>query len=470
MRDRPMTGSRRLLMTGATGYVGGRLLAELEAGGRYRLRCIARRPNLLVGRVREDTEVIAGDAVTGAGLAAALEGVDTAVYLIHSMDKPDFEDVDRRAAGNFAAAARAAGLRRMIYLGGLGADDVPLSPHLRSRREVGDILRSSGCEVIELRASIVIGAGSLSFEMIRALVERLPVMITPRWVSVPAQPVGIRDLLRVFVVAIELPPGPSRVLEVGGADVVSYRGIMREYARQRGLRRLMIPVPVLTPGTSSLWLHLITPLEAKVGRALIDSIRHPTVVAGRSARDALGLEMAPLRATVAEAIADSRGAGTPIGSLVDSRVTWVDAPPAATFAAIRRVGGREGWFFGGGWLWRARERLDALIGDGGGSRSERGTEVLQVGDRLDYWRVEAIEPDRRLRLVAAARLPGRVALDFRVRGTGGGTEIRQTAEFDPAGIAGLAGWYGVRPLHRLVFGGMLRRVARAALAEARSAA
>ncbi len=462
-----MIEPRLLLLTGASGYVGGRLLNELEAGGRYRLRCIARHPLPLRGRAATSTEVLAGDVGSGVGLAAALEGVDTAIYLIHSMDAPDFEDVDRRAAGNFAAAARAAGVRRVIYLGGLGADDVALSPHLRSRREVGDILRSAGTEVIELRASIVIGAGSLSFEMIRALVERLPVMITPRWVSVPSQPIGIRDLLRVILAAIELPSTGSRVFEVGGADVVSYSGIMREYAAQRGLHRVMIPVPVLTPRASSLWLRLITPLEAQVGRALIDSIRHPTVVGDRSARDAFGLEMAPLHDAVAEALADSRSSGTAIGLLVDSRAVWVNASPTTAFAAVRRVGGRAGWFFGGGWLWRVRDALDVLIGDDGGRHGRRDPKALNVGDVVDYWRVEAVASDRHLRLVAEARLPGRVVLDFQVRAVGQGSEIRQVAEFDPAGLAGLAGWYGVKPIHRLVLGGMLRRVARAAMRERR---
>ncbi len=269
----------------------------------------------------------------------------------------------------------------------------------------------------------------------------------------------------MLVAAIEMPGTGSRVLEVGGADVVSYSGIMREYARQRGLRRVMVPVPVLTPRASSLWLRLITPLEAQAGRALIDSIRHPTVVAGRDARDALGIRTAPLRDAVAQALADTRSAGTGVGLLVDSRAVWVDVPPAAAFAAVCRVGGRDGWFLGGGWLWRMRGAVDRLIADDGGQHARRQQGALKVGDAVDYWRVEAIDPGRRLRLVAAARLPGRVALDFAVRGAEGGTEIRQTAEFDAAGIVGLAGWYGAKPVHRLIFGGMLRRVARAARRE-----
>ena len=269
---------RLVLLTGATGYVGGRLLSRLEQRG-VRVRCLSRRPEALRGRVGSTTETVAGDVLDPASLAAALQGVDTAYYFVHSMGADrDFEEEDRIAATNFAQAARAAGVRRIIYLGGLGNPDETLSKHLRSRQETGDLLRKHHPQVVEFRASIVIGSGSLSFEMLRALVERLPVMICPRWVRVMAQPIAVEDLLAYLLEALDLPDGPSQVYEIGGPDQVSYGQIMHEYARQRGLRRWMIPVPLLTPYLSSLWLGLVTPLYARVGRKLVESLRNPTLV------------------------------------------------------------------------------------------------------------------------------------------------------------------------------------------------
>ena len=267
-----------VLLTGATGYVGGRLLALLERRG-VKLRCLARRPEALRGRTEQHTEVALGDVLDRSSLDTALRGVETAYYLVHSMGTArDFEQEDRIAATNFAQAAAAAGVRRIIYLGGLGNPDKKLSKHLRSRQETGDILRSNHPHVIEFRASIVIGSGGLSFEMIRALVERLPIMICPRWVEVKAQPIAIEDLLDYLLAAQDLPSDSSQVFEIGGPDQVSYGQIMQEYARQRGLTRWMIPVPLLTPHLSSLWLGLVTPIYARVGRKLVESLRNPTLV------------------------------------------------------------------------------------------------------------------------------------------------------------------------------------------------
>ncbi|MEW6271877.1 MAG: NAD(P)H-binding protein [Thermodesulfobacteriota bacterium] len=293
-----------LLLTGATGYVGGRLLAELEKRG-WRVRCLARRPENLASRVGPRTEVVRGDVLDPATLGGALRGVRTAIYLVHAMGSPgSFVEEDRRGARNFAAAARDAGTERIVYLGGLGDRESSLSDHLRSRHEVGDLLRRSGAQVIELRASIVLGSGSLSFEMVRALVERLPVMITPRWVATPAQPIAIGDLLAYLVAAIDLAVEGDRVYEIGGADRVSYGDLMREYARQRGLRRLMIRVPVLTPRLSSLWLGLVTPLYARVGRKLVDSIRHATVVHDDAALRDFAIRPRGFRAAIADALRD----------------------------------------------------------------------------------------------------------------------------------------------------------------------
>jgi uncharacterized protein YbjT (DUF2867 family) len=471
-----VTEPGRILLTGATGYVGGRLLQALVRQGRH-VRCLVRRP----GAFPPEIEVVLGDLLEPRSLGAALQGIDTAFYLVHSMGATgDFEEQDRQAAHHFAQAAKAAGLRRIVYLGGLGDDREGLSAHLRSRHEVGDILRGSGVTVIEFRASIILGSGSLSFEMIRALVERLPVMVTPRWVRIQAQPIAIEDILAYLVAAIGLPGNDSRVFEIGGPDVVSYGDLMREYARQRGLRRLMIPVPVLTPRLSSLWLGLVTPLYARVGRKLIGSIRHPTVVRDPAALEAFAIRPLGVGEAMARALrnedrecaetrwSDAMSAAGPTrpwggvrygNRLVDVRIARVAVPPAQAFAPIRRLGGRTGWYYAN-WLWMLRGWLDLLVGGVGLRRGRRHPDRLHVGDPVDCWRVEAIEADRLLALRAEMRLPGRAWLRFEVEPDDPGSTIRQTAIFDPAGLWGLVYWYAIWPLHQVVFAGMLREIAR----------
>ncbi len=455
-----MQPNQMILLTGATGYIGSQLLPLLVARG-HRVRCLARRPEALAAHAKADVEIAAGDVLDAASLRAACAGVETAYYLVHNMASPgDFEERDRTAARLFGEAARQAGVRRIVYLGGLGSSRNHLSAHLRSRHEVGEILGASGVPVIEFRASIVIGAGSLSFEMIRALVERLPVMIAPRWVSVLGQPIAIADLLDYLQAALDLPLEASRIFEIGGADRVSYGSLMREYARQRGLRRWIISVPVLTPRLSSLWLGLVTPLYVRVGRKLVESIRFPTVV-----EDPAALAAFPIRPRgYREAIALALG-GAAAGLLKDSRSIEVAARPEEAFAPIRRIGGRAGWYYAG-WLWRLRGWMDRMAGGVGMGRGRRDPEELRVGDTVDCWRVEALEPDRRLRLAAEMRLPGRAWLEFEVTAGPTGSTIRQTALFDARGLLGRAYWYGVYPLHHLVFNGMLRRIAAAVHAAA----
>lgn len=476
----------QILLTGVTGYVGGRLLARLLASG-HAVRCLARRPEFVRLPAAPRFEVVRGDVLDADSLPGALAGIDVAVYLVHSMGSSgSFEDEDRLAAANFGAAAKAAAVQRIVYLGGLGVTGEASSAHLRSRHEVGDILRASGVPVTELRASIVIGSGSLSFEMVRALVERLPVMITPKWVSVEAQPIAISDLLSYLVAAIERVDEPgNETFEIGGRDRVSYGDLMQEYARQRGLRRWMIRVPVLTPRLSSLWLGLVTPLYARVGRKLVDSICHPTVVCDDAARRVFAIEPRGMSEAIAEALRnedcqlaqsnwfDAESSAGPARSwggvrfgsrLVDAREVEVNVPPALAFAPIRRIGGRQGWYFAN-FLWRVRGFLDLLVGGVGMRRRRRDPEQVAVGDVIDWWRVEAYEPDRRLLLYAEMRLPGRAWLEFSVEARPGGSILRQRAVFDPVGLLGLLYWYSVYPLHEVVFAGMIRRLADAARRE-----
>lgn len=475
-------GTPSVLLTGATGYIGGRLVPVLEAAG-VRLRCLARRPTALSSRVSSTTEVVEGNLFEPASLARALAGIDVAYYLVHSMGAHgDYLEQDRVAARNFGEAARAAGVRRIVYLGGLAADDGTLSKHLKSRIETGQALRESGVPVVEFRASVVIGSGSLSFELIRTLVERLPVMICPRWVSTLAQPIGVDDVLAYLVAALNLPDGGSRIFEIGGADQASYGDLMREYARQRGLKRVMVSVPLLTPHLSSLWLGLVTPVYARVGRELVAGLRNKSVVTDLSALSVFPVRPVGLQEAIGRALryedrafaltrwSDARSSGGEPQSLaearfgnrlVDARRTHVAVGADRAFAPIARIGGEHGWYYGT-WLWRMRGAMDLLMGGVGMRRGRRDPNTPAVGDTLDFWRVEAYEPGRRLRLAAEMKLPGRAWLEFEVVPDGDTAFVHQTAVFEPVGLFGLLYWYALLPVHVLIFGGMLRAIARRA--------
>ena len=473
------TRAQVVLVTGATGYIGGRLVPVLEGAGVH-LRCLARRPAALAARVSPTTEVVAGDVLDPASLDRALAGVDVAYYLVHSMGAHgDYLETDRVAARNFGDAARRAGVGRIVYLGGLATESDGLSKHLKSRQETGAVLRASGVPVVEFRASVVIGSGSLSFELIRALVERLPVMICPRWVSTLAQPIGIDDVLAYLASALDLPAGESRTYEIGGADRASYGEVMREYARQRGLRRVMVSVPLLTPRLSSLWLGLVTPVYARVGRELIEGLRNASIVTDPSALEAFPVRPAGLGDAIGAAIrcenrafaltrwSDARSSGGAARSeadrrlgdrLVDRRRIQVAVDADRAFAPIARIGGERGWYCAT-WLWRIRGAVDLLLGGVGMRRGRRDPDTPAVGDTLDFWRVEAYEPGRRLRLAAEMKLPGRAWLEFEVEPVAGGAVVHQTAVFEPAGLSGLLYWYGLYPVHLVIFGGMLRAIA-----------
>jgi uncharacterized protein YbjT (DUF2867 family) len=469
----------RVLLTGATGYVGGRLLHRLEASGRQ-VRCLTRRPEALAPRVAEGTEVVAGDVLDAGSVRLAMAGVETAYYLIHSMETSTrFESLDRLAARNFAEAARSAGVRRIVYLGGLGSGD-RLSPHLASRQEVGAILRASGVPTIEFRASIVIGSGSASYELVRALVESLPLVIAPPWVETAAQPIDIEDVLEYLLAALEQEDAHSAIFVIGGADPVTYAEIIREYARQRGLRRPLVQSSLLTPRLSRFFLGLITPVYRQVAGALVEGLRNETVVRSAASLEAFpirpkGLQGAVERALINEdldfaetswsdALASATGAGMapkPFGRrLVSSHALRLNADASDAFDRIQRLGGYTGWY-AGNWFWRARGLLDTLSGGVGLRRGRRDAVDLRVGDTIDFWRVETLEPGRRLRLAAEMRIPGRLWLQFELDPHhDGGVQLRQTTVFDPAGCVGAAYWYLFCPIHHLVFASMLRGIGR----------
>jgi lipocalin/uncharacterized protein YbjT (DUF2867 family) len=476
-----MSRPEPILLTGATGYIGGRLLDRLQRRG-LDVRCLTRNPTHVKPWLAPTSTAIRGDLTDRASLAGAMDGVHTAVYLVHSMAAGgDFVVQDRAAAQNFAAAARRASVRRIVYLGGLGSSE-SLSPHLASRQEVGRILRESGVPTLEFQASIIIGSGSLSFEMIRALVERLPIMTTPRWVRSLAQPIAVEDVLDYLEEGIRVPLTESRVYPIGGADRASYGDIMLEYARQRGLRRWILPVPVLTPRLSSAWLGLVTPVYARVGRELIEGVRNDTVVTDATALRDFSVQPRGLASSIERALRredaeyertrwsdaiSSAGRARPASPgiagprLVDSRQIDVRCDAAAAFAAVAAIGGDRGWYFANA-LWRLRGWIDLLLGGPGMRRGRRHPSVLHVGETVDFWRVEALEADRLLRLAAEMRLPGRAWLQFEVEPHDAGARICQIAIFDARGVFGRLYWFALRPVHTWMFEGMLRGIARAA--------
>ncbi|MEU6933108.1 SDR family oxidoreductase [Streptomyces sp. NPDC046374] len=485
------------LVTGASGYIGGRLVPELLDKG-YRVRCVARHPDKLrdfpwAGRV----ETVRGDVTDAASLREAFDGVEVAYYLVHSMaSTAHFEDADRLAARTFAAEARAAGLRRLVYLGGLapsGVPDAELSPHMRSRTEVGRILLGSGVPTAVLRAAVVIGSGSASFEMLRYLTERLPVMVTPSWVGSRVQPIAVRDVLRYLVGAAALPPDVSRTFDIAGPDVLTYREMMVRYAEVAGLpKRLIVSVPMLTPRLSSHWIGLVTPVPAALAKPLAESLRHEVVRTEdditRYVPDGPGepltfdesLRLALRRVREARVTTRWSSAGTPGvpsdplptdpdwagGSLyTDERSRAVDASPEALWRVIEGVGGENGWY-SFPLAWAVRGWADRLVGGVGLRRGRRDAERLRAGDALDFWRVEEIDRGRLLRLRAEMRLPGLAWLEMRVdRDERGRTSYRQRALFHPRGLAGHAYWWSVAPFHAVVFGGMARNIARTAETE-----
>ncbi|MGW1209254.1 SDR family oxidoreductase [Streptomyces sp. NPDC002499] len=484
----------RCLVTGPGGYIGGRLVPELLDAG-YTVRCLARTPaNLRDYPWADRVEVVRADVTDAGSLRSALHDVQVAYYLVHSMNSGrDFEKKDRLAAETFAAECRTAGVRRIVYLGGLNPADVPedeLSPHLRSRAEVGRILLASGVPTTVLRAAVVIGSGSASFEMLRYLTERLPVMVTPSWVGTHVQPIAVRDVLRYLVGSARMPEDVNRTFDIGGPDVLTYRQMMERYALVAGLpRRLIVPVPMLTPRLSSHWIGLVTPVPAALARPLAESLRHEVVCAEHDIADHVpdppgsplpfdrALELALQRVRQAQVTTRWSSASLPGapsdplptdpdwagGSLyTDERTQDVHADLDALWRVIEGIGGDNGWY-SFPLAWAVRGWLDRLVGGVGLRRGRRDANRLRVGDALDFWRVEEIERGQLLRLRAEMRLPGLAWLEMRAeRGEHGDVRYRQRALFHPRGLAGHLYWWSVAPFHATVFNGMARSIARTA--------
>jgi uncharacterized protein YbjT (DUF2867 family) len=487
--------STRCLVTGATGYIGGRLAPALLEDGRD-VRVLAREPARLRDVPWADmTEVVRGDVIDADSVVAAMHGVDAAYYLVHAMSGgPGFADRDRIAAETFRDAARAAGVSRVVYLGGLAPRTGALSPHLRSREEVADLLLDSETTTVVLRAAAILGSGSASFEMLRYLTERLPAMVTPRWVRNRLQPIAVRDVLRYLRAAADLPSVVHGAYDVGGPDVVTYAELMQRYARAAGLRRrVLVPVPVLSPRLSSYWVDLVTPVPAALARPLVESLRHEMICGDDDIRrwipdpprgllgvdEALQLALDKVRDAAVEtrwssaAWPPARTGVAPSdpmptdptwagGSVyVDEREARVKADKADLWAIVEGIGGANGWY-SFPLAWSARGLLDRLVGGVGLRRGRRDPERLRVGDSVDFWRVEELEPGTVLRLRAEMRLPGRAWLELRVGGEDGAATYGQRAVFVPRGLAGHVYWWVVAPFHGFVFGGMRRNIAAAA--------
>ncbi len=475
----------KVFVTGATGYIGGRLAPRLLASG-YAIRCLARDPQKLGNRdwaSNEHAEIVQGDVGDTEALAGQLKGCRYAYYLVHSMVSAggEYAQRDRELAHSFCTAAQRAGVERIIYLGGLGELGEGLSDHLRSRREVELVLAEGLVPVTAFRAAMIIGSGSASYEILRYLVERLPIMVTPRWVATKCQPVAISDILHWLVRCLDEPHTTGRTYEVGGDGVRTYKQLMQAMAKALDLKkRFIIPVPVLTPKLSSRWIGLVTPVNARIARPLAEGLRNPVVVSDNSIQQDMphktkspeeAIDLALKRTSLSEVETSWSAAGVVRGDpdwaggrvFVDARQTCIHASPENIFLAVCRIGGGHGWY-AADLLWRIRGWMDTIAGGPGLRRGRRHPDTVAYGEALDFWRVIAVEKPKRLHLLAEMKLPGQATLEFRIEPDGGGKTctLYMTARFKPKGLLGLAYWYSVLPLHHFVFTGMLRGMRRTA--------
>jgi uncharacterized protein YbjT (DUF2867 family) len=473
-----MENYRRILVTGATGYVGGRLIPRLLEAG-YDVRILVRnQQKLKTVTWRRRVQIIVGDVLERALLLSALDGVDAAFYLIHSMTGgSDFAKQDKTAAKNFGELAKNVGVKRVIYLGGLGDPNTNLSEHLRSRQETGEILRRSGVCLTEFRAAIIIGPGSISFEMIRYLTERIPIMICPRWVKTKVQPIAIDDVIYYLTESLKTPDSKDQIIEIGGADVLTYGEMMKGYANVRGLHRLLINVPVLTPRLSSYWVHWVTPISASYARPLIEGLRNEVVVRNNKA-SAVFRKLEPLGYKHAvhntlsqldpdyfeiefEASTDTKVAYfTKIqnGMIIEVRQKMVHSVFESVYASFTELGGPNGWPCN--LAWRLRAALDKIIGGVGMRKSSPRMDGINLGDTIDFFKVIKIEPNKMIRLKAEMKLPGNGWLQFDAEPVGDNlTNLIQTVFFAPKGLIGYIYWFLLYPIHRIIFTKMINQLA-----------
>jgi uncharacterized protein YbjT (DUF2867 family) len=479
---------RRVAIAGATGYIGGRLAPRLLDSG-FAVRCLVRSPAKLQERAwAKDSrvEVQQTDLSDAESVARNLERCQAAFYLVHSMTSAgaEYAEQDRRLALVFAGAARKAGVERIIYLGGLGETGADLSEHLSSRREVEEALSSAGVPITVLRAAMIIGSGSASFEILRYLVERLPIMITPRWVSTPCQPIAVRNVIGYLIGTLSKPEMSGGVFDIGGPEVLCYRDIMRVMAEELGLRgRRVVPVPVLTPRLSSYWIHLITPLSHQIAKPLAEGLKNPVVCRESRITQLIPQELLTVRESIRAAlhrmsenqVETSWSMAGPIpgdpdwaGGTVfrDERQMTIEAPAEAVFRAVCRVGGGHGWY-AADWLWKIRGWIDVMVGGPGLRRGRRDPETIGFGEALDFWRVVGVTRDRRLALRAEMKLPGEALIEFLIEPKGQGQcTLQQRVLFRPRGLFGLVYWFGISPLHEIVFRGMLLGIQRDVLKSA----
>jgi uncharacterized protein YbjT (DUF2867 family) len=474
--------SKLILVTGITGYVGGRLVPRLLERG-YRVRCLVRDSSRLKGRPwLHQVEVVQGDMLRPETLIAAIKGVHSIYYLVHSLSGGNnFSQMDIEAARNCAQIAKRYGVNQIVYLGGLGDPQRKLSAHLTSRHETGEALRSAGGIVTEFRAAVIVGSGSLSFELVRYLTERLPIMICPKWVYTRIQPIAIRNVLDYLVAALETHDSLGKIIEIGGRDVMTYAEMMTGFAKARGLKRYLIAVPVLTPRLSSYWVHFVTPIPASIAQPLIKGLGNEVIVRDNLAAklfphiELLGYDSAvrlalnkvaahTIETIWTDALISSQQDKNPVtmlstqGMIIERRHRLIGASVSSTFSEITRIGGEKGWLFMD-WAWQFRGHLDRLVGGVGMRRGRRDPDHLRVGDSLDFWRVEQVDTNHILRLRAEMKVPGRAWLEFEVKEQSPSTTLLlQTAYFEPKGLWGLLYWYGIYPVHALIFSGLIRKI------------